>query len=105
MGIYLPNMEMPTEGEYNMTLYVCSDGSAYMDVISFPVDKDKFEAVPVPPHGRLIEAEPLIDYCKRFIEAYDYSKLFQDKARRHELLNMVGEIASAPTIIEREDKT
>ena len=59
--------------------------------------------VEVPPHGRLIEAEPLIDYCKRFIEAYDYSKLFQDHARRHELLNMVGEIASAPTIIEAEE--
>ncbi len=55
------------------------------------------------PHGRLIEAEPLIDYCKRFIEAYDYRKSLQDKARRHELLNMVGEIASAPTIIEAEE--
>lgn len=59
MGVYLPNMEMPTEGEYHMTLYVCSDGSAYIDVASFPVDKDRFEAVPVPPHGDLIDRNAL----------------------------------------------
>lgn len=65
MGVYLPNMEMPTEGEYNMTLYVCSDGSAYMDVASFPVDKDKFDVIPVPPHGRCIDADAL--YRKMFV--------------------------------------
>ena len=57
MGIYIPNMEMPREGEYNLTLYVCSDGSAYIDAWSFPKESDKFFAVPVPPHGRLIDAD------------------------------------------------
>ena len=60
MGVYIKGMEMPTEGEYNMTLYVCSDGSAYMDVASFPVDKDRFEAVPVPPHGRPTDADAFV---------------------------------------------
>ncbi len=61
MSVLIKGMEMPTEGEYNMTLYVCSDGSAYMDVASFPVDKDKFEAVPVPPHGDLIERKAVLN--------------------------------------------
>lgn len=61
MSILIKNMEMPTEGEYNMTLYVCSDGSAYMDVASLPVDNDKFEVVPVPPHGDLIERKEAHD--------------------------------------------
>lgn len=60
MSILIRGLEMPKEGEYNMTLYVCSDGSAYMDVASFPVDKDKFEAVPIPPHGRLGDLDKMI---------------------------------------------
>lgn len=58
--ILIRGMEMPKKGEYRMTLYVCDDGYAYIDVDLFPVDKDRFEAVPVPPHGRLIDADALV---------------------------------------------
>lgn len=57
MGILIKGMEMPPKGDYYITLYVCSDGSAYVDVSSFPSGKDTFAAVPIPPHGRLIIEE------------------------------------------------
>ena len=58
MSILIKGMEMPKKGEYHMTLYVDSD-IAYIDVESFPEDKDKFEVIQVPPHGRLIDADAL----------------------------------------------
>ena len=60
MSVLIKGMEMPEEGEYHMTLYVCSDGSAYIDVASFPVDGDRFVAVPVPSHGRLIDEKDIV---------------------------------------------
>jgi hypothetical protein len=70
MSILINGMEMPSEGEYHMTLYVCSDGSAYIDVASFPVDEDRFKAVPVPEHGDLVDRrEAIIDANER---AYDF---------------------------------
>ena len=65
MSILIKGMEMPSEGEYHMTLYVCSDGSAYIDVASFPVDEDRFKAVHVPPHGRLIDADTFAAEMKK----------------------------------------
>lgn len=53
MDILIRGMKMPTKGEYHMTLYVCDDGYAYMDVDVFPVDRDRFEVVPVPEQWRL----------------------------------------------------
>jgi hypothetical protein len=71
MGVYIKGMEMPAKGEYHMTLYVCDDGYAYMDVDLFPVDSDRFEAVPVPPHGRTIDKDVMCNECRRIAEEYD----------------------------------
>lgn len=62
MSILIKGMEMPPKGDYYITLYVCSDGSAYVDVSSFPDGKDTFEAVPaadVRPvvHGKWLSKE------------------------------------------------
>lgn len=35
MSVLIKGMEMPPEGEYRMTLYVCSDGSAYIAQLIF----------------------------------------------------------------------
>lgn len=88
MSILIKGMKMPTEGEYNLTLYVCSDGSAYMDVASFPVDKDKFEAIPVSEHGRLIDADALRE---------EFDKLIVHDSWCYYALDY------APTIIEAEE--
>ena len=62
MSVLIKGMEMPTEGEYNLTLYVCSDGSAYVDAWSFPEESDKFLVAPILPHGRLIDADEIAEH-------------------------------------------
>lgn len=64
MSGLIDGMTIPTEGEYRMTLYVCPDGSAYIDVASFPVDKDRFAVIPVPEHGRLTDADAVGDFLR-----------------------------------------
>ena len=59
--------------------------------------------VPVPPHGRLIDADALIAYCKHFASVYKDSQLPTDKVRRDELLSVIGEIVNTPTIIPAEE--
>lgn len=97
MSILIKDMEMPNEGEYHMTFYVCSDGSAYIDVASFPADEDKFEAVPVPPHGRLIDADELLGHMKKIHDKWKleghYTPTTDD-----EIMTM-----NMPTIIEAEE--
>ena len=62
MGIYLPNMEMPKEGNW-ITLRVYPDGQCFLyswrgNDIEFI---EQLTAVPVQePHGRLIDADALI---------------------------------------------
>lgn len=60
MDIMVRGMKMPTKGEYHMTLYVCDDGYAYMDVDLFPVDSNRFEVISVPPHGRLGDLDRML---------------------------------------------
>ena len=69
MSVLIKGLKMPKEGEYRMTLYVCDGGYAYMDVDSFPVDEDRFDAVPV----SAIEDLPTTDPVKhgRWIEIKD----------------------------------
>ena len=75
MGVYIKDMEMPTKGEYHMTLYVCGDGgAAYVDVSELPTDEDRFAAVPAADvvevrHGRWVGYPE----CMRYVNAYaDY---------------------------------
>ena len=95
MSILIRGMEMPEKGEYRMTLYVCDDGYAYVDVDLFPVDKDRFEAVPVPHHGDLIDRrEAIIDANER---AYDFWNCDADVDSTVSFLN------EQPTIIPAEE--
>ena len=56
MGIYLPNMEMPQPGEA-ITIF-CS-GDAHRFIIGMRESLTKSKAIPVPNHGRLIDADAL----------------------------------------------
>lgn len=53
MGIYLPNMEMP-KGADEHCLIIRANGQVIIDKKTY---WEEAEAVPVPPHGRLIDAE------------------------------------------------
>ena len=63
IGIYLPNMEMPKEGSWT-TVRIYPDGTCA--VPNWQGDctliKDT-KAVPVPPYGRLIDADAFLELC------------------------------------------
>lgn len=62
MGIYLHNMEMPRKGEM---LVIFPDGTSY---VCFNGKRERLaqtEAFQVPPHGRLIDADALIEDLER----------------------------------------
>lgn len=66
MSILIKGMEMPTSrGEYGLLLYVDSDGTATVEGSYFRFEGEPFEAVPVPPHGRLIDADAKIKILKK----------------------------------------
>ena len=59
-GVYIPGMEMPKDGEHPYWVTIHSDG-----IIEYNKNKGQgwqtSEAVPVPDHGRLIDADALLD--------------------------------------------
>lgn len=58
MGVYIEGMEMPTEEYGSMTIKIYPNGH----VAEYIGDMGRvWDAVPVPPHGRLIDADLL---CK-----------------------------------------
>lgn len=58
MGIYLPNMEMPRKGQM---LVIFPDGTSYVCFNGMRERLTQTTAVPVPPHGRLIDADEMRD--------------------------------------------
>lgn len=82
-GIYIPNMEMPQSSDVVITIY--GDGT----VLKYEIDSDypfaRSMAIPVPDHGRLIDADNL-----------DYIAVSIDKR------GCVSKI-DAPTIIPAEE--
>ena len=90
MGIYLPNMEMPREGQM---LVIFPDGTSYVCFNGMRERLAQTEAVPVPPHGRLMDADALIiNLMDRGIEGVQTDDW-------HEVQQAVMD---APTIIEAE---
>ena len=51
MGIYIKNMGMPKEGCYHR-ICIYPDGAV-------PIEGGMYEAIHVPPHGRLIDADDI----------------------------------------------
>jgi len=92
MGVYIKDMEMPTEGYIDVRIKC--NGTASFAIANNPYFK-AVEAVPVPPHGRLVDAYKLMEEIRLFIKE---NMLSRDDAR--ELLET---IENAPTVIEAED--
>lgn len=53
MGVYLPNIDMPKDDKC-VTIEICPDGSIWQ---KYRGTVPNAKAIPVPPHGRLIDAE------------------------------------------------
>lgn len=74
MGIYLPNMEMPTDG--NETIIRIQPDGTVLDQYGHHL---AITAVPVPPHGRLIDTDAVSlgggpyeydEWCKWALDQY-----------------------------------
>lgn len=95
MSLLIKGMEMPKEGEYPAMLYVFSDGSGYIDFGTLPSEEDRFEIVPVPPHGRLGDLDAAVELAMQYCHDDDgtCSKAGAD------LRELLDEIESLPTVI------
>lgn len=92
MSVLIKGMEMPTDSFIRIILY--PNGQA---VKANAVDYEEFEAIPVPPHGRLIDANVLMENEENIS--------FKDEWHMTvtEAFVSVKNIAHAPTIIEAEE--
>ena len=103
MGVYINGFPLPNNcGACPLRLAWCRE-RIYM--VNRP---DRCPLVPVPPHGRLIDADEMADVFRGFIAMYDSCPFSQlattDKARRDELQAALAEVINAPTIIPAEEE-
>ena len=88
MGVYIEAMEMPNNGE-TITITICGDGIVFEE---WKEPGSVFKAVPVPPHGRLIDA----DAIRADIDEKRPGRSYEDAWALTVLDN-------APTIIQAEE--
>ena len=91
MGIYLPNMEMPKDNTVLLRIYP-KDKLNELYVEQLDIDGDtlnEYWAVELPPHGRLIDADALIENCMKE-DGFLAEMLFR-------------KVNNAPTILEAEE--
>ena len=93
MGVYISGMEMPT-GKDELRLIIHSNGQVIIDKKTY---WEEAEAVPVPPHGRLIDASEKIrvQMYDDMTEDYHIAEMTID-----DLLSQGWVEADAPTIIQ-----
>ena len=95
MSVLIKGMEMPkSRGQYTLRMYVHSDGTATVEGSYYQFEGEPFVAIPVPPHGRLIDADALID-------SFDPSDFWNSDAEDN-CFAAVHVVNSAPTIIPAE---
>ena len=95
MGIYLPNMEMPRKGQM---LVIFPDGTSYVCFNGMRERLAQTKAVPVPPHGRLIDADAV---AKMVLDSVN-----QEDAQGFMFTKIICQILKdAPTIIPAEEVT
>ena len=89
MSVLIKGMEMPT-GDEMLCINIFPDGkvTSHFDLRCMPVAK----AVPVPPHGRLIESKAFLKVAH---ETDDFSL--------DELAHLAVLVAATPTIIPEEE--
>ena len=63
MSVLIKGMEMPTNCD--ALLHIHSDGRAVLYPFGASGEVTEYQAIPVPPHGRLIDADALLKGCER----------------------------------------
>lgn len=100
MSILIKGMDMPKEGDF---IVIRPDGKAYY-VSANPQSAYEGEAVPISPHGRLIDADELADQINSALEAEGDRWLLSPEriAQRTMRVTDLRRILNAPTIIPAE---
>lgn len=103
MGVYIKGMEMPTD--HPMCVVVHPDGTVEANEVSVsrPVGWQTLRnaAVPVPPHGRLIEDAAVREQIDEWLDSVGDVVVGHGLSYYGELL---GCIEDAPTIIPAEEE-
>ena len=104
MAIYIEGIEMPTDCA--LLLKIFPDGGVgvpvHLNWAGTRVVNDA-KAVPVSPHGRLIDADKLKAKQQEDADLFINAVSLAEKSRRDEALNAVANIVNAPTIIPAEE--
>ena len=100
-GIYIPDVGLPQDGDFELWISVKKDGS-YNYNISGGWNEGKQKAVPVPKHGRLIDGDKLAEEQKENVRAYHANLITLDDLAECLLKQSISEDA-APTIIPAEE--
>lgn len=113
MGVYISDMEMPKDKSEVLIIAIESDGSVFPVRIDgegqpmvFPNEEMQNKSVPVPPHGRCIDADELKALVYANIALFDSAPGrmgAEQKLVRAWLASMVDDIDDAPTIIPAEE--
>lgn len=94
-GIYIKGMEMPTSKE-GVAVIIYPDGNAVVE--PFDIGFSQYcEAIPVPDHGRLIDADALLEWANADLR-------FGDPDFHAGLWHTIIAIEDAPTIIPTEEE-
>lgn len=100
MSLLIKGMEMPWEEAEPLRIELYADGTVI--VIKEQDDFYEFKAVPVPSHGRLIDADKLMKKLRGI-----GLRLFasEDLSKNQTLFAMAYYLKEAPTIISAEEET
>lgn len=98
MGVYVKGMEMPKDKP--LIIKINPDGAVSS---TFDNDYRKYEAVPVPPHGRLGDLDELAKQIEH--DRYHHTHTDGLAVRHHiaEYGHFLKKIADTPTIIPAEE--
>ena len=88
MGVYIKGLKLPSAERQGELLILTDDGRC-VDMFS-----GEYEAVELPPHGRLIEEEPIIKYITDGLNSGKFG---------YDAIEVLAEIKYAPTIIPAEE--
>ena len=85
MGVYIKGMEMPNRG-HTTTITIVGSGQAYVEYFDCRPHVEEtieYTAVPVPQHGRLIDADEFfkaltMDDCVSILEAMHIQSILSD---------------------------
>ena len=89
MSVLIKGIEMPNPGQI-VLVEIDENGDVFAAYDGGRTKLAQYKAVPVPPHGRLIDAEPIMKYIADGLNSGEFG---------YDQIKVLAEIQYAPTII------